>query len=432
MDSGLVHWNKRCPGCQSFFSSSKMEEGELCPECQRKAERRSGGSGRKVQASGRSPSGRDVDVTLYAESGRVIGHGAFGTVYKIKSKVDGRRTEYVALKEPKFGDEDVAAEAALLEGLRHPNLVSLRFQLKRHGLRMMATELVSDGDLYHFIMNWYDTGSGLGLYTEVFGFQLFRGLGYLHYHDIVHRDVKPENLLVSSSTGLLKICDFGCAKRLLPDRLRDSCCVGTKEFRAPELLLHSKFTTPAVDVWSASVVMTEMAGGKPVFGEGPKTEEDQLVRIASYLGPPRIRHSPGSGSSSRASRVARAIEEQRRDDFRRRDFRDYCSDLPGISGTGRSEDFRDLLEGNLRYRPSERLAAYDVCAHEFFSPLFSAGAALPNGNSLPSTLFVFQREEVNHMSKKAAKRLSSHIPASAARSMGDGLPDDILGGADFF
>ncbi len=422
MESGLVHWRKTCPLCRKSFTSSKMDSSgsELCEDCESKLGGGGGGGGggrKKVETQGWGPGGKKVKVTLYAESGRVIGHGAFGTVYKMKSKLDGRKTEYVALKEPRFDDDDIAAEVAMLEELEHPNLVALKFLLLRQGLRLVATELVADGDLYHFISNWFGLSRGIGMYAEAFGFQMFRGLGYLHYHRIAHRDVKPENLLVSAVTGVLKICDFGCAKKLSPGRGRDSCCIGTKEFRAPELLLHSKTTTVAVDVWSGAVVMTEMVGGRPIFGEGPQSEVDQLERIAAFLGVPRVRHT------KRLNSVLKLLAKRQKD-AERRSLKSYCAGLPGLCDNG-YKPFWSLLRRNLQYRPSARMKCYDICAHEYFTPLFESEATLPNGNPLPSTIFEFQAEEVSHMSKEAAKRLSSH--SFVVHKDADVFPEDVLG-----
>ncbi len=441
----LPPWTRICPICHKYFpcsdeggaeaeaeerhghSSDSILPEEPCPSCEfkEKAERgtRLRRDDRRADLRGRAPGGEEVDVVLYAEGRRVIGHGAFGTIHRVQARVGDRKTEYVALKEPKAavgGDRDIAAEAWLLEELSHPNLVSLKFQIWRQETRMVATELVNDGDLYYFLLNYFrPEEGGLGLYAEAFAFQLFRGLGYLHYHNIIHRDIKPENLLVSSAFGTLKICDFGCAKRLSPDRGGcDSCSVGTKEFRAPELLLYVRRTSPAVDVWSATVVLTEMVAGpgRPVFGEQPDSGMEQLERIADFLGPPRLPVARYSWE------VRRTLQEMVRGFKKTRDFDGYASNLPGLREGGRLP-YVDLLESNLRYEAASRLSAYDACSHDFFSALFERGAELPNGNALPSTIFHFSPEEGSHMSPRAAKKLMR------VHEGGDGIPP---GGDELF
>jgi len=341
-----------------------------------------------------------VDVKLLKPAD-VIGDGAFGTIYRVKCQVGGKPPEDVALKEPKKNkEEDARVEAELLSMLRHPNVVELKFSLEDHGVTSaVAFELVQDGDLYHFIRDRYDSQHGLGIFAEVFGFQLFRGLAALHRVNVVHRDIKPENLLISGTTGQLKITDFGCAKQL-SGQGPDAYTIGTKEFRAPELLLHRRRSTTAIDVWSAVVVMTEMIGGKPVFGEGPKSEEDQLLRIAAFLGPPYIR--PRS-TSAKIREMMESGHSKYHDKtferfFERKPVRDRSSLLA-------------FLKANLTYRASHRTRAINMLADDIFRVLFTRPAPnLPSGNPLSKNLFVFSNEEVKDMSAATfqimAKRLS--------------------------
>ena len=113
--------------------------------------------------------------------------------------------------------------------------------------------------------------------------QLFRGLQYLHKNFIVHRDLKVSNLLLTDK-GCLKIADFGLAcKYSLPAKPMTSQVV-TLWYRAPELLLHSKFQTTAIDMWAAGCIFGELFLQKPLFPG--KSEIHQLELIIELLGTP--------------------------------------------------------------------------------------------------------------------------------------------------
>ena len=114
-------------------------------------------------------------------------------------------------------------------------------------------------------------------------YQLIKAVGYCHMHNIIHRDVKPENLLINTSTMSLKICDFGFA-RVLPEFNGDiTDYVATRWYRAPELLIGSNYYGKEVDCWAIGCIMGELTDGQPLFpGE---SEIDQLYLIQKMIGP---------------------------------------------------------------------------------------------------------------------------------------------------
>ena len=96
---------------------------------------------------------------------------------------------------------------------------------------------------------------------------------------MIHRDVKPENLLVSNDK-ILKLCDFGFARRIGQDKFLTGY-VATRWYRSPELLLSNQYNY-SVDIWAAGCVMAEMIDGQPLF-PGDDTV-DQIFHIVSVLG----------------------------------------------------------------------------------------------------------------------------------------------------
>lgn len=113
--------------------------------------------------------------------------------------------------------------------------------------------------------------------------QLLLGVSHCHARRVIHRDIKPHNILISPS-GKLKIADFGLARlTALPTRAYTHEVV-TLWYRAPEILFGSDIYGPPVDCWSVGCVINEIATGRPMFTG--QSEFDQLIRIMRVLGTP--------------------------------------------------------------------------------------------------------------------------------------------------
>jgi serine/threonine protein kinase len=213
-------------------------------------------------------------------------------------------------------------------------------------------------------------------YVKLSIYQMFRALAYLHGRGICHRDIKPQNLLLNVSQGILKLCDFGCAKGLQPDAPNVSY-ICSRYYRAPELCLGASYYTHAIDVWSGACVMAELLINRPIFRGAKST--DQMEKIMRVLGPPsrsEIRHMNPEFRKELTTQSVHNLDEL----------------LKSRPLSERAEEI-DFLKSCFHYVPSKRPHAIETLLHPFFNELRQSGTVLPNGQPLPP-LFDFSQEEL--------------------------------------
>jgi cyclin-dependent kinase len=190
-----------------------------------------------------------------------VGEGTYGVVYKAKDRVTG---EIIALKKIRLEAEDegipstAIREISLLKELQHPNIVRLYDVVHTERKLTLVFEFL-DQDLKKYL-DVCDSGLGVPI-LKSFLFQLLTGVAYCHHHRVLHRDLKPPNLLINRE-GQLKLADFGLARAFgIPVRSYTHEVV-TLWYRAPDVLLGSrKYSTP-VDIWSVGCIFAEMANGR--------------------------------------------------------------------------------------------------------------------------------------------------------------------------
>ncbi|BEJ11656.1 hypothetical protein CspHIS471_0201160 [Cutaneotrichosporon sp. HIS471] len=222
---------------------------------------------------------------------RALGQGAYGLVVSVQDTLSG---EPVAIKcITRVFDKPILARRALREItlLRHfgehenlTGLIDLDNVWDGYNEIYLYMEPM-EADLHQIVRSGQPLSN---LHIQFFLYQLLRGMKYIHSANVIHRDLKPGNLLVNSDCEL-KICDFGLARGFKPvgegvHELRLTEYVATRWYRAPEIMLSNRRYTTAIDVWSIGCILAELLGGKPVF-KG-KDYVDQLNLILGVLGTP--------------------------------------------------------------------------------------------------------------------------------------------------
>ncbi|CAH1800382.1 unnamed protein product [Owenia fusiformis] len=231
-----------------------------------------------------------VVPTQEVQPDRPIGYGAFGVVWSVTDPRDGKR---VALKKmPNVFQNLISAkrvyrELKMLSHFKHDNVLLALDILQPPQIDFfqeiyVITELMQS-DLHKIIVSPQPLTSD---HVKVFLYQIMRGLKYLHSARVLHRDIKPGNLLVNSNC-VLKICDFGLARIDEPDDNRHMTQeVVTQYYRAPEILMGTKHYGSAIDIWSVGCIFAELLGRRILFQA--QSPIQQLDLITDLLGTPSL------------------------------------------------------------------------------------------------------------------------------------------------
>eukprot|EP01112_Ceratiomyxa_fruticulosa_P012184 TRINITY_DN3365_c0_g1_i2.p1 TRINITY_DN3365_c0_g1~~TRINITY_DN3365_c0_g1_i2.p1 ORF type:complete len:297 (-),score=27.03 TRINITY_DN3365_c0_g1_i2:261-1151(-) len=281
-----------------------------------------------------------------------LGEGTYGIVYKAKNRETG---EIVALKRIRLDSEDEGVpctairEISLLKELKHPNIVRLYDVIHTEKKLTLVFEYL-DQDLKKYLD---ECGGQISKLTmRSFLYQLLRGVAFCHEHRVLHRDLKPQNLLINRR-GELKLADFGLARAFgIPVRSYSHEVV-TLWYRAPDVLMGSrKYSTP-IDIWSAGCIFAEMATGRPLFpGSGTA---DQLIRIFKIMGTPTEETWPSISE----------LPEYKPD------FPMYPAQNLNNIVDGLDEKGMHLLQRMLQYDPNQRISAQAALKHPYFDGIES-------------------------------------------------------------
>lgn len=224
--------------------------------------------------------GRSPALSGYDEL-EVIGRGGMGVVYKARHQ---RLNRVVAIKMLLCGEHgtpkelaNLVMEAQSIAGLKHPNIVQVHDVGELEGLPYFTMEFVEGGSLSRRLSGEPQPAKKSAEWVSV----LARAVQAAHDRGVVHRDLKPGNVLVSDDETL-KITDFGLARRFAgPDQTDMSVVVrvGTPSYMPPEQALGTPAAIkPTADIYSLGAILYEMLTGRPPFlGESPAETERQVV-----------------------------------------------------------------------------------------------------------------------------------------------------------
>nr|CAB3266653.1 serine/threonine-protein kinase 36-like [Phallusia mammillata] len=192
----------------------------------------------------------------------LIGEGSFGKVFKGRKKYTG---QVVALKFiPKTGKaekdlKNLRREIDIMSNLKHDNIIELLDHFETEKEVVVVTEF-AEGELFQILE---DDGKLSEQQVCEIACQLLSALFYIHSHRILHRDMKPQNVLIGKG-GVVKLCDFGFARAMSMNTLVLTSIKGTPLYMSPELVEERPYDHNA-DLWSLGCILYELFVGKPPF-----------------------------------------------------------------------------------------------------------------------------------------------------------------------
>ena len=285
----------------------------------------------------------------------IVGEGAYGIVYKCLNK---ETNKYVAVKkfketQDKLVQKTMKRELAMLQMLHHENVVEFQESFVSKGNFFLVFEYVEKNLLE--VLEESPHGLSPKLIRSLV-YQMCKAVDYLHKNNMIHRDVKPENLLIDEKLNL-KLCDFGFARKVKLNKNNNNVdtmtdYVATRWYRSPELLLSGGIYGPEVDYWAIGCIMGELADGNPMFpGEDEVDQLDCIIKILGNLPENLINmyyeNQIYNGKELLHVKKPETLEKR------------YLGIL--------SPTAIDFMKGLLELDPNKRLSGENVFKHKYFS-----------------------------------------------------------------
>jgi len=355
-----------------------------------------------------------------------LGKGAYGIVWRAEDK---KTKETVALKKifDAFQNQTDAQRT-------YREIIFLQQMQDHENIVMLQNVLKADNDLdIYLVFEYMETDLHATIRANILEeihkqyivYQSFKALMYMHSAKLVHRDMKPANLLLNSEC-LMKVADFGLARSLI-DHEKDGGMlekpnltdyVATRWYRAPEILAASNVYGTAVDLWSLGCIFGEMLGGQPVFAG--KSALEQFEKIVELLGMP----DEAQKKSMQSQYIGSLLDGMQNSDSKVKTVDEqkagWRAMYPNVG-----EDAHDLLACLICFDPTERMTAkhgltHPYCAqfHDVASPEIEAKRHVSVTTQVPDTngnnkevimrdnekfKTGFYRETLYHMIKKNKK-----------------------------
>lgn len=278
-----------------------------------------------------------------------IGQGSFGLVMKARKLQTGETVaiKRIPIKSDRRSEIEIIREMFALRNTDHENIVKL-------------LDIVSSTDTISLVMEYVESNLKAVIedvyrplndgVVRYYFFQLLCGVSYLHSLGIMHRDLKPQNVLISSE-GILKITDFGQACLYFPDDPNKTYeyQVASRWYRAPELLFGSTKYSPKVDMWSCGCILAELLNGAPLFPG--RNDLEQIGLVMSVLGSPSDQNWKGWKDLPDSRKIAFEKTEP---------VQDWSTIVPLASA-----ECVALLRCLIVYSDEKRYSAVEALSHDF-------------------------------------------------------------------
>lgn len=287
-----------------------------------------------------------------------LGEGSYGKVYKAVSRSNG---DVFAVKKIRIVYEDggvpgtAIREISLLKECDHPNVVKLHEVFSNPSALYLVFEFL-DMDLRMYLKR-------LGAFTDSTklksaSWQCFSGIEYCHSRRVLHRDLKPQNVLIRIQDLRVKLADFGLARAFSVPLTTYTHEVVTLWYRAPEILLGQRKYANPIDIWSLGCIVAEMATSQALFPGD--SEIDTIFKMFRVLGTP-------------TEDVWPAVVQL--PDFTQEfpKWRDTNLEVVRIGGPGLGDAGVALTQECLRFDPVQRPSARRILQHAFFYSLDAVG-----------------------------------------------------------
>ncbi|ONK68677.1 uncharacterized protein A4U43_C05F14740 [Asparagus officinalis] len=291
-----------------------------------------------------------------------VGEGTYGKVYKAIEKNTGK---IVALKKTRLPEDEEGVppttlrEVSILRMLSiDPHVVRL-LDLKQGQNKEGKTILYlvfeyMDTDLKKYIKSFRANHSLIpSKIVKTLMYQLCKGIAFCHGHGVLHRDLKPHNLLMDRKTMMLKIADLGLSRAFTVPMKKYTHEILTLWYRAPEVLLGATHYSTPVDIWSVGCIFAELVTTQPLFAGD--SELQQLLHIFRLLGTPNEQVWPG------LSKLPNWHE------YPQWTPKNLSTAVPTLDTNG-----LDLLSKMLQYEPAKRISAKKAMEHPYFDELNKA------------------------------------------------------------
>uniref|UniRef100_A0A0X3PVC9 Cyclin-dependent kinase 1 n=1 Tax=Schistocephalus solidus TaxID=70667 RepID=A0A0X3PVC9_SCHSO len=286
-----------------------------------------------------------------------IGEGTYGVVYKCRNK---KNSKLAALKKIRLENEEEGVpstairEISLLKELSHPNIVNLQQVIMERGRLYLVFEYLNV-DLKRYLDEHGRQNLLDPMLVKSFMYQMLQGLLFCHARRVIHRDLKPQNVLVDVPNKIVKLADFGLARAFgVPVRVLTHEVV-TLWYRAPEILLGAQRYSCAVDVWSMGCIFAEVATKEALFRGD--SEIDQIFRIFRALGTPS--EEVWSGVTSLPEFQKKTFPTWQDSKLTENEKMQKTMGSTGL----------ELLKAMLIYEPARRINVREALLHSYFADL---------------------------------------------------------------